>query len=129
VNRPEAEQALAEAQRVVEKFRRAAERFEVPGGRLAVSDFSAGSDKQATELIIEQTSKKEVRLQLVFSPVLTFEGASDFWGRAAAIAAATDFLQRFSLEPREKDIEVIVQQARLLMDVISKEAHRTEAAR
>jgi hypothetical protein len=128
VSRPEGEQALAEAQRVVEEFRRAAEQADLPGARLAVSDFAAGGDKQAMELVIEQASKREVRLQLVFSSVLTFEGAGDFWRRAAAIARATDFLQKFSQQPREKDIDVNVLQAKLLMEGTGKEAQRAEGA-
>jgi hypothetical protein len=116
VSRPSGEQALAEARRIVEQFRKAAEHAEIPESRLAVPAFGAADGKPAEELTIEQASKREVRLQLLFSALLSFEKPGDFWARAAAVARATDFLQAFAQQPREKDIEVDVQQGRLLVE-------------
>jgi hypothetical protein len=112
--RPTGELSLEEARRVVEQFMQAAEQVKIPGARLSVSDFSTPGGKHAAEFSLEQASKREVRLELVFTVLLSFAGAEDFWGRAAVIAMATDFLQRFSQRTREKDIEVEAQQGKLL---------------
>jgi hypothetical protein len=114
VNRPSAEQALGEAKRVMEEFRRAATQVEIPGAHFAVSECAATGCKPEAEFAIEQVSKSEVRVRLTLAGLLSFEAAGDFWSRAAAIARVADFLQHFSQQAREKDIEVEAQQARLL---------------
>jgi hypothetical protein len=116
ISRPTGEQALGEAKRVVEQFRQATEQAEWSGGRVILSDLATADGKQPTELIIEQASKKEVRLQLVFSAVLTLPVTTDFWARTSAIVRATDFLQKFSHLPREKEVDVEAEQARLLAE-------------
>jgi hypothetical protein len=113
VNRPSAEQALVEAKRVVEQFRQAAERAELPAGRFGLADPALAAGTQAAELVIEHLSKREVRLQLLFLAALTWPPATDFWARASAIAGVTDFLQKFSQMSREKDIEVDPERAKL----------------
>jgi hypothetical protein len=127
VCRPNGEQALSEAQRVVDQFRRAVEAAELPSARFTLPDFNAGDNQQAVEWIIEQKSKKEVRLVLAFSALLTFEGAADFWSRATAITRATDFLQKFSQQQHEKDVDVDAQQAKVLFEGTAKGDERAVA--
>jgi hypothetical protein len=114
VQRPAAVQALADARRVVDQLRRAAEEAEFPEARLLVPDPDADEGRGASEFTIEQKSQREVRLQITLAVSLTLEGAGAFWAHAAAIAAAADFLQGFAQRPHEKGIEVDVQQARVL---------------
>jgi hypothetical protein len=124
ISRPTGEQALVEARRVVEQFRQTTEQTEWSGGRVILSDMATADGKQPSELTIEQASKKEVRLQLVFSAVLTLPVTTDFWARTSAIARATDFLQKFSQMPREKDIDVEAEQAQLLVEDGAEKAKR-----
>src|SRR5438270_10115519 len=70
--------ALAVARGVVEQLRKAAGGTEIPGARLTVPEFEDAGERLASELSIEQTSKREVKVQLVFSAVLTFEAPGDF---------------------------------------------------
>ena len=115
VHRPATVQALAEARRVVDQLRRAAEEAEFPGARLAVPDLDDLDGRGASDFTIEQKSPREVRLQITLAVTLTFEeGAGTFWAHAAAIAAAADFLQGFAQRPHEKGVEVDGQLARVL---------------
>ncbi|MEO6807876.1 MAG: hypothetical protein ABI353_02045 [Isosphaeraceae bacterium] len=120
VHRPAAVQALADARRVINQLREAAEEADFPNARLSVLDLDAGTG--ASELTIEQKSQREVRLQVLLTVSLSLQGDDIFWVQAAAIAAASDFLQNFSLRPHDKGIEIDVQQARPL----TKEAAPSE---
>src|SRR5262249_7411225 len=102
VTRPTGEQALGDVRRVVEQLRQAAEQAHLPGARLAVLDLASAWGQYAAALTLNQTSKKEVKLELLFFVLLTAEADPDFWGRAAVISRMADFLQRFCQAPREK---------------------------
>jgi hypothetical protein len=114
VSRHSAGLALAEARSVVEQLVESAEEVEIPAARLEIPEFHAPGGKHGVELTIEQVSKKEVRLDLMLTALLTLEESGDVWSQALAVAAATDFLQNFSQRPREKDIEVDIQQGKVL---------------
>ena len=114
ISRPSAAQALGDARRLVAQLARAAEETKFPGGYLTVPDLDADEGQGVTEIIIEQKSQREVRLQVTLVPILRLQDEGKFWTRAAAIAAASDLLQAFALRPHEKGIEVEVNQARLL---------------
>jgi hypothetical protein len=112
--RPGSAQALGEARKVVDQLSRAVEDTTLPGGQLIVPDLDADEGQGVTELIIEQKSQREVRLQITLVLILRLRDDGRFWTRAAAIAAASDLLQGFALRPHEKGIEIEVNQARLL---------------
>lgn len=114
VSRSTSEQALGEARRVVEQLRQAAEQFTIEGARLSVRDLASVWGKYAAEWKINQTSKKEAKLELLFFAILTIEANKDFWSRAVIIARLIDFLQRFCQQPREKDIDVVAEKAIVL---------------
>jgi len=102
---------------------------ELSGFRLALLDPDANEGRGTSELVIEQKSSREVRLQISLVAVPTLEGTDSFWERAAAIAAATDFLQSFAIRPHEKGIEVDVRQARAVRKGAStSEANSGESA-
>jgi len=124
VSRPTSERAVSEAKNVIDQFRQAAPQAEVGKGRLDVGDFKTAGVRSLEELVIEQTSKREARVQLVFLALLRFKGEPDFWDRAAAVARVGDFLQSFSQQPRDKDVEVDVQPAQLLGEGAAETSER-----
>jgi hypothetical protein len=112
IQRVAAEPALAEARELANRLRHAVEDAELSGLRLALLDPDGNEGRGTSELVIEQKSSREVRLQITLAVVLTLEGTDSLWERAAAIAATADFLQSFATRPLEKGIEVDVRQAR-----------------
>lgn len=114
VSRPSSTLALAETRRLVDQLSGAARDTKLPGGHLTVPDLDADEGQGVTQIIIEQKSQREVRLQVTLVLILELQEDCQFWTRAAAIAAASDLLQAFALRPHEKGIEVEVDQARLL---------------
>lgn len=117
VSRPSGALALGEARSVVAQFRQAAEQVKNHATRLSVPGIEEPGGNPAVELAIEQGSKKEVRLEFTFVMSLGLDEAADFWDRADAIAAATDFLQGLSQQPREKGIDVDILLGKLLGEV------------
>ena len=116
-------QALAEAREFADRLRHAVEDAELPGARLALLDPDDNDGRGTSELVIEQKSSRQVRLQITRVVMLALEGTDSFWERAAAIATAADFLQSFATQPHEKGTEVDIRQAR----TVRKEASVSEA--
>jgi hypothetical protein len=128
VNRPSGEVALGEVRRVVDQFRQAAEQLQIPGARLSIPELANMAGKHSVELTIEQVSKKEVQVAFLFAATLSFDGAGEFWDRALAIAAATDYLQAFTQRSREKDVEVDAQQGKILSSAAAESRERAADA-
>jgi hypothetical protein len=108
---PGAGPALAQAREVVAQLRQAAGQADFPDARLDVPDLDADGGRSASEVVIEQKSPREVRLQLAIALTLHLGEAGGFWRHAAALAQATDFLQGFAQRPHDKGVELDVQQA------------------
>ncbi|MBA4148961.1 MAG: hypothetical protein H0X66_12665 [Verrucomicrobia bacterium] len=120
IKRPTSEQALKEAKRLVDQLAKESEQTGILGGKLTICDFSAPYHTQAARISIEQSSKKEVTLRCDFFAVLAFDSIGDFWSRADIISRHVDFLQRFCLAPRDKDIEVYAERAKFLTEKETK---------
>jgi hypothetical protein len=105
--------ATREARSLVEQLQTELPQFAAKGGTLQMGDLERPQIQKTSELILEQESRDEVRLQLEFFLVLTLQ-QGQFWDRAELIAHAIDFVQRFCAKPREKHTTIQMQTARFL---------------
>lgn len=111
VEKPTHHIAVREARSLVEQLQAELSQFVSKGGSLQLGDLGKPQVPKASELILEQESRDEVRLQLDFFLILTINGGG-FWERSEVIGQAVDFVQRFCIKPRDKHTIVQMQLAR-----------------
>jgi hypothetical protein len=87
-----------------------------------MGDLGKPQVQKTAELVLEQQSSEDVKLQLEFFIVLTLE-PGEFWDRAELIAQAIDFVQRFCVKASDKRITLRMQTARFMEE--SLEAQNT----
>ncbi len=116
VQRPNYQAAVREARKVIDELGEEVVRLSVKGATLKMGDFGQRYQQKAAELTMEEQSGNEVRLELEFFLLLTFEARERFWERAELIAQHIDFLQAFCRRPREKHVTLALEEARFLTD-------------
>ncbi len=108
--------AVREARKTIDELADEVSRFTVKGATLRMGDFGHRYQQKAAELTLEQQSGNEVRLDLDFYLLLTFEARERFWERAELIAQHIDFLQEFCQRPRDKKVVLTLEEARFLAE-------------
>lgn len=113
VEKPTHQIAMREARNVVEQLQTELRQFALKGAALSIGSLEGPEIQKTSELVLEQQSNEDVKLQLEFFLVLTLE-PGQFWDRAELIAQAIDFVQRFCVKPRDKRIALNMQTARMM---------------
>jgi hypothetical protein len=113
IEKPTHQIAMREARNVFEQLQAELRQFTAKGGVLQMGDLGKPQVQKTSELVLEQQSNEDVKLQLEFFLVLTLE-PGQFWERAELIAQAIDFVQRFCVKPRDKRIALHMQTARFM---------------
>lgn len=113
IERPTYHTAICEAHNIVEQLQAELPQFTAKGGTLQMGDLGKPQVQKTSELVLEQQSRDEVKLQLEFFLVLTLQ-QGQFWERAELIALAIDFVQRFCAKPRDKRTIIQMQIARFV---------------
>jgi hypothetical protein len=116
VRAPNYQAAIREARKVIDELAEEVARFTLKGAALKMGDFGQRYQQKAAGLILEQQSSNEVRLELDFYLLLTFEVRERFWERAELIARHIDFVQEFCQRPRGKQVIVTPEEARFLTE-------------
>ncbi len=113
VEKPTHQIATREARGVVEQLQAELRQFNAKGGTMQMGDLGKPQVQKTSELVLEQQSSEDVKLQLDFFIVLTLE-PGEFWDRAELIAQAIDFVQRFCVKASDKRITLRMQTARFM---------------
>ncbi len=116
VRRPTYQAALREARKIIDDLSQEVAQFTVKGATLKMGDFGQRYQQKAADLVLAQHAADEVGLDLDFYLLLTFEARERFWERAELIAEHIDFLQRFCQKPRDKQVILMLEEARFLTE-------------